>query len=477
MIIVHMKKTVLFLFLFISLCTSAQQITLKKGAIIDNLSVNDSIAESYALYLPTNFDVSKRWPIVFAFDMQGRGKQVVSMFRQAAEEQGYILAASNNIQDSLSLSKNILISSRMLNAIYAILPIKKDRSYTAGHGSGARMASLVPTFVKEIKGVISCGSPVANEEVLSSKKRFHFIGVVGNEDYNYTSMLNSQKVLNKLKFSNQLLVFEGGQEWPASSYLSRAMEIFTLAAMSKGIETKDLDFVNRSYQRNLGEVSLLLLAKKPLLANNLLDEITGIYRNYKNIDSLSENAKTLRRTKLFKAQNRSQNAAFFKENFIKEDYSYLLEEDVLTYNYNNLGWWKYQMDELTKYEKSVSIFEKKMGRRLKSYLNALIADTIDAIKASSPVDEEALTFLWMVNTITDAENPIPFLKVISNSARVEDYGTALFYLEELLKSGYSNKKELYALDHTSILRLTPEFNEIVAKYLKEARYESIEEQD
>lgn len=475
MLVVDMKKIVLFLLLCFSIGVTAQQITLKKGTIIDKIPVKDSITENFALYLPSSFDITKKWPIIFVFDMEGRGKQVISMFREAAEAQGYILAASNNVRDTITLSKNILISNRMFNTVYSILPIQKDRSYTAGFDGGARMASLIPTFIKEIEGVISCGSPVANEEVLSSKNQFHFIGIVGNVDFNYTSMLNSQLLLNKLKFPNQLIVFEGGEEWPKSNYLNKAMEIFTLAAMAKGIEPKNQYFVDVTYNRNLGEVSAFLLAENPLLANKLLTEMTSIYRNFKNIDSLKENSKTLRKTKSFRAQQRSQNAAFFKEDFIKNDYTYFLEEDVVSYNYNNLGWWSYQMDELAKYEKSASIFERQMGKRLVGYVNALIADNLDGIKATTPVDEEALTFLWMINTITDAKNPRPYLKVISNSARVEDFDTSLFYLEELLKRGYTNKKELYSLENTAILRLSPEFNELVAKYLKEARYELVPE--
>jgi hypothetical protein len=356
-----------------------------------------------------------------------------------------------------------------------LLPIKKDRSYTVGFSSGARLASVLPTFVKEIKGVISCGAGVANEEILSNKNRFHFIGIVGTEDYNYLPMINSQKFLNRLKFPNQLLFFEGGEEWPKSSYLEKAMEIFTLAAMAKGVESKDEAFIDASYKRNLGAVSELLTAEKPLLANKLLTEITSVYRNYKSIDSLKLNSKTLRKTKLFKAQNRNQNAAFLKEGFVKDEYAYLLEEDILAYNYNNLGWWKYQMDELAKYEKRLNVYEKKMGRRLKSFVNALIADNIDFIKAQTSINEEALLFLWMVNTITDVKKYDSYLKIISLSSKVEDYGTALFYLEELLKAGYSNTEELYALENTALLRIAPEFNELVAKYLKNARYDSIEE--
>ncbi len=470
-----MKKKLLLLFLSIAFYGTAQQLTLKKGIIIDAVPVNDSISENFALYLPTSFEISKKWPIVFVFDMQGRGKQALSMFRQAAEEQGYILAASNSVNDSITLSKNILISSRMFSAVYSILPIKKNRSYTAGFSGGARLASLVPTFVKKIKGVISCGSAVANEEVLSSKSRFHFIGIVGTEDYNYLSMKNSQKILNKLKFPNQLLIFDGGEKWPESQYLAKAMEIFTLAAMSKDVEPKDDIFINDTYKRNLGQVSTLLTSQKPLMANMLLSEMIDIYQNFRNVDSLKESSKTLKKTKLYRNYNRSQNSFFFKENLIKDTYGYDLEEDIITYNYNNLGWWNYQIEELDKYTKSTNVFERQMGKRLKSYLNALIADNIDLVKATSPVDEEALLFLWMVNTITDVKNYDPYLKIISLSSKVEDYGTAMFYLEELLKAGYTDTKGLYALENTALLRITPEFNKVVAKYLKDARYETNEE--
>lgn len=51
----------------------------------------------------------------------------------------------------------------------------------------------------------------------------------------------------------------------------------------------------------------------------------------------------------------------------------------------------------------------------------------------------------------------------------------MFYLEELLKTGYNDKQELYALEDTALLRITPEFNELVYKYLKDARYDVIEE--
>ena len=116
-----------------------------------------------------------------------------------------------------------------------------------------------------------------------------------------------------------------------------------------------------------------------------------------------------------------------------------------------------------------------MSSRLRGYINALISDNIDFVSADKNVDLEALNLLYMIKTITDPLEFTSFLKIISISSKMEDYGTALFYLEELLKNGYTNKSELYELENTALFRITPEFNSLIEKYLKNARYEIIEQ--
>ena len=470
-----MKKLLLILTLSVSFLSTAQQLTLKKGAIMESIAVNDTVAESFALYLPTKFDISKAWPIIFVYDMQGRGETVLRMLWGAAEKNNYILAASNNVNDSLSLTQNVLISKRMFNTVFTLFNIQKDRVYTAGFDSGARVASVMPTFMNQIKGVISCGSTVGNKEVLSSKNPFHFVGVVGNEDFNYPEMVKLEKLFDLMKFPNQTLVFDGGHKWPSQQLLSRAIELFDLTAMAKKVIPVDTSFVKKSYDGRLLEVNKLVSNNRSVRAYNELGEIMEVYRHFRNVDSIVVSRKVLKRGTAYKTQKRSLNTWLFKESLIKDDYDYYLEEDILTYNYNNLGWWNYQMGELKKYKNSKNNFQRQMGVRLEGYLNALIADNMDIINMDTPIDEEALNFLYMLKTITSPDDFSYYLKVISLNAKVEDYGTALYYLEELLKNGYTNTDELYALENTALFRITPEFNKLVAKYLKKARYEIIEE--
>ena len=470
-----MKKIILFLFLGAGLLGNSQQMTLKKGVVIDSIGVKDSISESFSLYIPTSFEMDKNWPILFVFDMEGRGRQAIRMFIGAAEKQGYILAASNNVNDTLTTSQNILITGRMFNDVIKMLPVQKNRIYSAGFDSGARFASVLPIFVKGISGVISSGAVYPNMDILDTNNLFHFIGIVGKEDYAYPEMLAGSSTMGRLKFPNQLLVFNGGHEWPNTQYLGKALEIFNLSAMAKGQSEKDETYINDTYAQNLKDINLLIGSNRLIQADNLLDEVISVYRVLKDSDSLKKIKRELKKNKLFKTMTRNENNTLLKESFIKEDYVYYLEEDLATYNYNNLGWWIYQMDELKKYDNSKIEAEREMGKRLLGYVNALIEDNIDIVNSGTQVDQEVLSLLWMLKTITDPTDHSYYLKIISNSAKMEDYGTSLFYLEELLKKGYMDKAELYSLENTALLRITPEFNEIVAKYLKDARYETIEE--
>jgi|TARA_R110000744_G_scaffold204010_2_gene322902 hypothetical protein len=470
-----MKKIILFLFLGAGLLGNSQQMTLKKGVVIDSIGVKDSISESFSLYIPTSFEMDKNWPILFVFDMEGRGRQAIRMFIGAAEKQGYILAASNNVNDTLTTSQNILITGRMFNDVIKMLPVQKNRIYSAGFDSGARFASVLPIFVKGISGVISSGAVYPNMDILDTNNLFHFIGIVGKEDYAYPEMLAGSSTMGRLKFPNQLLVFNGGHEWPNTQYLGKALEIFNLSAMAKGQTEKDETYINDTYAQNLKDINLLIGSNRLIQADNLLDEVISVYRVLKDSDSLKKIKRELKKNKLFKTMTRNENNTLLKESFIKEDYVYYLEEDLATYNYNNLGWWIYQMDELKKYDNSKIEAEREMGKRLLGYVNALIEDNIDIVNSGTQVDQEVLSLLWMLKTITDPTDHSYYLKIISNSAKMEDYGTSLFYLEELLKKGYMDKAELYSLENTALLRITPEFNEIVAKYLKDARYETIEE--
>lgn len=470
-----MKKILLLALILNSTFFYAQELRLLRGAITENLIVNDSVNETYSLYLPTSFSVDRAWPVAFVMDLEGKGKAAVSMLMNAAEQEGYVLASSNNISDSLSISQNVLIANRMFNSVFNTVPTAKNRMYTVGFGGGAMFASIVPAFINEVKGVISIGAAIGSFEVLNPKQPFQFVGVVNRSDFNFLSMYEAKFELNKLKFPNQLIVFDGDRNLPEIETVSKAFRMLTLTSMAKGYLAQNDSLIKASYNDFFVDANANVTNQKPLLATYQMSDMEKIFYPFMKLDSLKESQKILRRSPIFKQANRSQNSYFLKESFTKDDYSYYLEEDIISYNYANLGWWNYQMQELNKLDKSSILFEKQMSSRLRGYINALISDNIDYVAADKEPDLEALNLLYMIKTITAPNEYTSYLKVISTSSKMEDYGTALFYLEELLKNGYTDTQTLYSIEHTALFRIMPEFNEVVEKYLKGARYDVIEQ--
>lgn len=459
----------LILVCLVSIGIHSQELKIKKGVIVDSLRIHDSIPETYALFLPKNFELKGKWPLLAVTSMGGKAKQEMVKFVLAANRIGYVVAAPNAIHDSLSLSENMLRTKRMMDHLINLLPLSKSRVYTAGFEDSGRFANLVPIFIKDVEGTLSVNAAIANIELLNGKNPFQFVGLVDKKNYNYPLLLKDEKMLNALKFPNSILVGKASTE-DVSRRIFQSLAYFQLVAMSKGNAAKDSVLIEELYQTDIAHINQLTAKGEYLLANRAMAETLNAYRTLRNTDSLREQKKDLKRNKGFRTQKREEEAALFKESLLREDFAYFLEEDVLTYNFNNLGWWNYQKTQIDKYINGTSQAEKQMGHRLSGYVNALIADNIDLVNSQKVVDEEALVFLYMLKTIIIPKDFDNYLKVASIASKNEDFGTAIFYLEEALKKGFKSKEELYTIPNTALLRITPEFNELVKKYFEEARY-------
>jgi len=449
----------------------AQKLTLTKGIILDSIVVQDSISETLSLYIPTQFDNKGKWPVLFVFDMNGKARQALSMYREAAEKHGYIMVSPNALNDSLSISKNVVIIQRALAQVLSLLPINNNRIFASGMGEAGRFANLLPIFIDAFEGVISVNAPMANTELLNGKKKFQHIAIVSKAHQAYPVVLQDSKLLGKLGFSNHtVFVYEDDSLWPKTNYLEKAIWYLNMASMGRGVKKIDSALVQKRYVQELESAKELLENNTPLLAEFEMNAALGAYRLFENRDSLKVAKRNLKKDKLYRSLKRDENAAFFKESLLREDYVYYLEEDLLTYNFNNLGWWNYQMQQLNGFLQGEGKAQQQMGKRLKGFVNELVDDAIYQVKSDAKVDEEGLVLLLMLKTLTDAENHQHYLKVISLASKNEDYGTALFYLEEVLKKGFDDVDALYKLEHTALLRIATEFNALVAKYLKDARY-------
>ena len=94
-----MKKIILFLFLGAGLLGNSQQMTLKKGVVIDSIGVKDSISESFSLYIPTSFEMDKNWPILYVYRGSGKARVHTGGIEQCKRYFDHISEYSDNRKD------------------------------------------------------------------------------------------------------------------------------------------------------------------------------------------------------------------------------------------------------------------------------------------------------------------------------------------------------------------------------------------
>lgn len=447
----------------------SQEISLRKGVVIDTLAINDSIAETYSIYLPTKFSTQQTWPIIFVFDSNGRGSRATRLFRQAAEDQGYIIAASNNIDEKESLLNNVKIATRLMNTVFNYFPVDKNLVYTSGFAEGARVASVMPTVFPVVNGVIAIGNAWVNIDYINKQAKFSFLGMSGYKDPNYYAVKETAEFLKNARLQSEFYPYDGGSEWPPAEVLYNAIGTLTLNAMLKGHRPKDPELIELLYNAELETAEAVRRGMQFYKAHLLLENMEAKYAPFGRSTQLKELIKDLGKEKLYKNQRREYSNAVEKEQDFIERYSYFFNEDVMAANFENLGWWSQQIKELQNLQSNNNIAEAEMAYRMEGFLREKAYSSFRELRDSN-AGIDPLIFTAILQTIFDKENAEGYMNIISLSAQDGDYYTALLYLEDLLKTGFKDMDSLYEIPGTLDLKMSPEYNSLVKQYLGNSKY-------
>ncbi len=466
-----MKKLLLTVFaVFILVNLNAQEFRIVKGGVTDSLPISAVPGESYALYLPRDYSPEKKWPIVFVFDPQGRGSNTANLFRWAAEDQQYIIASSNVKLKAKPIDTIINTATSMMNEVLQAFPVDPEQVYTAGMGEGAQVGSALPLIYKNMAGVLAVGNSFVNPNYLDKNHPYMFVGIAGNKDYMVYEMENYLRFYDHLDFPTDIYYFDGKEdEWPNGPVISNALTAFTLEAIKKGKRPRNQEFIQKLFEREMDYAETLRRTREYYAAYQKLDRMQEKYEDFGFDEIIGDQKKEIKKTNNYRSQKSEfrQAVAFEKEQ--QREYEYLLGSDILSANFENIGWWAYQVDELEKLKKGEAEAKSNMAYRLLGYLDFVTKREFDEImKSSAPIDIKI--FISVLRTVIATNDPEAYFKIISLASLDGDQGTALLYLEDLLKTGYSDMESLYNIEGALELQFTPEFNAIVKKYLGESKF-------
>ena len=449
------------LLLFCGVAAMAQE--LQKGVVIPAIQLDDSREKTYALYLPNSYDDSESLPVVFVFDESGKGAKAVQRFSIGSNLTKSIIVAPNyKLSDSLNIS--IRQSTKLINTIYERYPVDMSKLILAGEGQGALVASTSAHLSQDVYGVIAINDIYIDEKIINKNSNTNFVILnndVGSHYYKLKGLDRRYSFREKLKGYYE---FESNANWPDAGYLAAA-----IVDLVKPIASADR--IQEYYESDLAFGNSLYKKRRHLEAFAFVSDLKKQYKKKVNLDNQKQLLKTIRANSTYKATKLQRNAVIFEEQLLLDDFNFFMAEDVQKAYFDNLGWWNYQMDEIDAVIDSTARNResRKAAKRLKSYVQKRVEEQY-IVYSQNNGSLEQLLFINILRTLVDPNNQEAFINIISLSAKEGDNNASLFYLEELLRSGYTNYDRLYTIEGTTALRISEDWNEIVKAYLGKSKY-------
>ena len=222
----------------------------ERGIPLERVACADDPSQTYALYLPSGYTPERRWSVIFAFHPAARGPLMVEKFRAAAEQYGYIVAASNNSRNGPH-AVSAAAAQAMSADVGRRFSIDPQRIYLAGMSGGARVATGIALANTLIAGVIasSAGFPDSQPR---TRVPFAVFSTAGTEDFNYMEMRLLDRRLSSAHF---LAVFRGGHTLPPDDVAFDAVEWMELQAMRSGRRSRDDGLAARILEKRRSRIA------------------------------------------------------------------------------------------------------------------------------------------------------------------------------------------------------------------------------
>jgi len=450
---------------------TAQEIEIPLGKIVDSIPTSDTVAGSFALYLPTKFDEKQKWPVIFVFDPQGRGRATAQLFRTIAEKQSYVIASSNLNLKKDSLKNNITRVNSFIRQVDGMLSIDRQQVYIAGLSEGGQLAAALPFVYNNISGVLAVENAWLNTEYLNTTNKFMFSAIACDERNTMHVLKEIEAYLDKENYPTEMHFYtcEDKVEWPDTYVIQNAVAGFTLNAMKEGKRPEDLELLEQLYNNEVEYAQVLRRTRNYYRAFEKLKQIEDKYEDFSLDADLSDEIKNIRRNKAFRKQRRDYRNAIASENAKREEFIYYMDSDVVTSNFENIGWWAAQVEELKENEEKFTGPKQKKASRLLGFLDNL-SETYYNNYVNSRANARSKVFVSILRTIFDKKDPEAYLNIIKIAGHDGDHQTALLYLEDLLKTGFNDMEALYDIEGILDLKLSKAYNEKIREYLGEAKY-------
>ena len=413
-----------------------------KDQITDTINCRDVSGQSYALYLPAQYDNKKSWPVILIFDPSARGRTGVNAFIEAGRKYGFILACSNNSRNG-PLEDNFTAAAAMLQDVEKRFTLNQKRIYASGFSGGSRFAMALAVKEKRISGVIGCGAGLPNDRnyLPSGNSDFLYYGLAGTCDMNYLEMHDLSGFFNnRTRVVSYLRTFPGGHQWPASDLINDAVEWLVLQTMNRKIIPADQTFL--SYLENKTQN----LINSQLSAGNQADAIMYMRfaaRDFQGTPFASRMTQLLtdsEKSAEYQIATRRWNKMAATEQERKEKYYNYLGEIINSRSLPDSAsaWWKNETRALISLRDKGSPENSQMASRVLNFISILCSEQGTSYYRNRLYPTAA--FLFEICTLSDSENQNNYYNLARSLAGSGKSKESVDALSAAMNHGFNSRK-------------------------------------
>ncbi len=420
-------------------------VPLKTGEVISSVTSLQDASQSYALYLPKNYNDSLKFSVIIFFDPHGSGSYPLSKYNLLAEQFGYILMGSNNSKNGLQFEQTNAIANNLLNEAASRYSVDQKRISFVGFSGGAKVALMNAASQTGLSSVIYCGATIPFDNIQQLPPA---LGFAGEGDLNYTEVMASGSTLTEKKIVHVIIEWKGKHEWPDSVSFEDAFFWCGFNAMRNKTVPVDQQLI-RQY---LGKKNKLLAGNQNVLVQyNIYNQMIAFLKDLAAVSFYQLKIDAIVKTNSFRKEIQRKQNILQTESNLKQNY-------VQCFESKDENWWR---SEIARMRKIKTGDQEKMYQRLLGYLSlASYSYSNNAIKQNNfPAARQFLA----IYKLSDPENSEqPFLAACLY-AREGDQQKAVASLQEALQLGFKDKNKIETEESFNSLRSNPEFNKLLGQ--------------
>ena len=257
------------------------------GEIVDKVACRGSATQSYALYLPSGYSSDRSWPVLYAMDPAQRGRLPVELFREAAEEHGYILIGSLNAvgNRATAMRENMRALTVLWKDTHERFSIDDRRVYLTGMSGTARAACYRADLGPEpVAGVIACAAGFSYLRAPHAELGFGVFGAFGDRDYNFFELVEMGETLDALGVPNRMVSFDGAHGWPTADVAMEAIEWLEVRALQEGRRPHDAEHAAALLERAMSRIERRTSQGDVIGATSALADVLRDFEGLANLE-------------------------------------------------------------------------------------------------------------------------------------------------------------------------------------------------